>query len=176
MYDDLAAADGALPSPTSFSHIDRPDDITMRTDPYNTPIPAPIYEHPCSAVTKIFTSGTFYYTPYPVWDLSSRLDKRRKKAREEGGEVDPYTNFDERFVWNEYLAGSLLDFRERLDANERADLDRCGFIVRFCGPSPVESCMTSLSTIDSGDPGVRRDIHSTYAGTPRFRRFDNGYY
>lgn len=90
--------------------------------------------------------------------------------------MDPYTSFDERFVWNEYLAGSLLDFRERLDANERADLDRCGFIVRFYEPFPIESRMTLLSTLDFGDPGIRRDIHSTYAGTPRFRRFDNGHY
>jgi len=141
MYDDLAAADGALPSPTHFSHIERPDDITTRSDPYNSFAQTPIYEHPCSAITKIFTSGTFYYAPYPTWDLSSRLDKRIKRVQEEGGAVDPYTNFDERFIWNEYIAGSLLDFRERLDANERADLDRCGFIVRFCGRSPIEFCM-----------------------------------
>lgn len=142
MYDDPTAAEGALPSPTHFSHIERPDDITMRSDPYNTSAPPPIYEHPCSAVTKIFTSGTFYYAPYPAWDLSSRLDKRIKRVQEEGGAVDPYTNFDERFIWNEYIAGSLLDFRDRLDANERADLDCCGFIVRFSEHPSVDSCVT----------------------------------
>lgn len=142
MYDDLGAADGALPSPTHFSHIDRPDDITTRSDPYNSPAPTPIYEHPCSAVTKIFTSGTFYYTPYPAWDLSSRLDKRIKRIQEEGGAVDPYSNFDERFVWNEYIVGSLLDFREHLDTKERADLDRCGFIVGFFDPPSIESYFT----------------------------------
>lgn len=37
--------------------------------------------------------------------------------------------FDERFVWNEYIVRSLLDFRERLDAQEREEIDRCQFIV-----------------------------------------------
>ncbi|KAG6880180.1 hypothetical protein C0992_004632 [Termitomyces sp. T32_za158] len=37
--------------------------------------------------------------------------------------------FDERFVWNEYIVRSLLDFRDRLDPSERRDLDRCQFIV-----------------------------------------------
>ena len=42
--------------------------------------------------------------------------------------------FDDRFVWNEYIVRSLLDFRERMDMQEREDLDRCQFIVRhlFC--------------------------------------------
>jgi hypothetical protein len=38
--------------------------------------------------------------------------------------------FDDRFVWNEYIVRSLLDFRERLDMQEREDLDLCQFIVR----------------------------------------------
>lgn len=37
--------------------------------------------------------------------------------------------FDKRFVWNEYIVRSLLDFRERLDAQERGEMDRCQFIV-----------------------------------------------
>ena len=37
--------------------------------------------------------------------------------------------FDARFVWNEYIVRSLLDFRERLDPHEREDLDQCQFIV-----------------------------------------------
>lgn len=38
--------------------------------------------------------------------------------------------FDDRFLWNEYIIRSLLDFRERLDNQERQELDRCQFIVR----------------------------------------------
>lgn len=37
--------------------------------------------------------------------------------------------FDERFVWNEYIIRSLLDFRARLGELEREDLDRCGFLI-----------------------------------------------
>lgn len=120
LYDDLGAADGALPSPL---HMDSADSI-MR-DYTNQPQPS-IYEHPCSAVTKIFSSGTFYYTPYPVWDLSSRLSQRIRKHKEID---DPFSSFDERFVWNEYVAQSLMDFRDRLENQEREELDRCQFIV-----------------------------------------------
>ncbi|KAG8756095.1 inositol polyphosphate 5-phosphatase, partial [Ceratobasidium sp. 428] len=37
--------------------------------------------------------------------------------------------FDPRFVWNEYIAGSLIDFRARLDQTERDEIDTCHFII-----------------------------------------------
>ncbi len=45
--------------------------------------------------------------------------------------------YDERFVWNEYIIRSLLDFRERLEPHEREELDRCQFLV-FSGPAFYE--------------------------------------
>ncbi|KAI0775957.1 DNase I-like protein [Trametes elegans] len=87
-----------------------------------TATPAP--EHPCQPLRKLISTGTFYYASDPQWDLSTRL--QRRFARSEPW--DP-SMFDERFVWNEYIVKSLLDFRERLDPTERADLDRCQFIV-----------------------------------------------
>lgn len=85
-----------------------------------------MFEHPCMPLTKIISSGTFYYAVESQWDLSSRLSVRMAR--------DPVSAresllFDERFVWNEYIIRSLLDFRDRLEPPEREDLDRCQFIV-----------------------------------------------
>jgi hypothetical protein len=82
-------------------------------------------------LTKILSSGSFYYALDPPWDLSSRLSVRLSRDN-----LIPYDVgiFDERFVWNEYIVRSLLDFREKLDPPERQDLDRCQFIVRGISP------------------------------------------
>lgn len=123
LYDDLAAAEGALPSPVHFESADS----VMKEYSYSQSQPQPsIYEHPAAAIMNLFTSGTFYYAPAPVWDISSRLPERIQKNKEIG---DPFSSFDERFVWNEYVVKSLLDFRERLDSFERDELDKCQFIV-----------------------------------------------
>src|SRR6202044_1713116 len=92
---------------------------------------AQVFEHPCLPLTKILSSGSFYYALEPHWDLSTRLAARLGARADAGvsGKKD-LGAFDERFVWNEYIVRSLLDFRERLDIHERHDLDRCQFIVR----------------------------------------------
>ncbi|PFH51385.1 hypothetical protein AMATHDRAFT_74943 [Amanita thiersii Skay4041] len=84
------------------------------------------FEHPCLPLTKILSSGSFYYALEPQWDLSSRLSVRLSKDRYAAHST---SIFDERFIWNEYIVRSLLDFRERLEPQEREDLDRCQFIV-----------------------------------------------
>ncbi|HEV7737774.1 MAG TPA: hypothetical protein VGO47_10450, partial [Chlamydiales bacterium] len=66
-----------------------------------------VYEHPCTPLTKILSSGTFYYAAYPHWDISTQLSERIKRSESDLGA------FDERFVWNEYVVRSLLDFRDR---------------------------------------------------------------
>ena len=74
-------------------------------------------------LTKIIAAGTFYYALEPYWDLSSRLSQRLNRDEQDMGQ------HDNRFVWNEYIVRSLLDFREQLDPRERCELDRCQFIV-----------------------------------------------
>jgi hypothetical protein len=78
-------------------------------------------------LTKILSSGSFYYALDSPWDLSSRLAVRLSRDTTSTKDIG---TFDERFVWNEYIVRSLLDFRERLDTNEREELDSCQFIVR----------------------------------------------
>lgn len=80
---------------------------------------------------KILSLGTFYYTPSPQWDISSRLLRRVSKGKHIG--VDSFS-YDERFVWNEYIVRSLLDFRDNLDPRERMELDLCQFIVSRFSP------------------------------------------
>lgn len=87
-----------------------------------------VFEHPCMPLVKILSSGTFYYAVESQWDISSRLAvrlSRDPKASQEG------LTYDERFVWNEYILRSLLDFRDRLDPSEREDMDKCQFLVCF---------------------------------------------
>jgi synaptojanin len=122
-YDDLSSISEGLASP---SFLDGSD--VMR-DPYSASgiqgtIPGSMYEHPCAPLIKILSSGTFYYATRPQWDLSTRLGLRFHRT---GSGMDGY---DDRFVWNEYIVKSLLEFRERLDPLEAAELDLCQFIVR----------------------------------------------
>ena len=87
-------------------------------------------EHPCLPLTKILSSGSFYFALEPQWDLSTRFSERLPPPGDlEKGRAYDIANFDERFIWNEYIVRSLLDFRDRLDPQERDDLDRCQFIV-----------------------------------------------
>ena len=132
VWDDLSLVGDALPSP---SYTEQVDVMALREtrDSYQQNSAQPtLFEHPCAALKKILSSGSFYYALGPHWDISSRLAERLSRDR---GEAD-LGAFDERFVWNEYIVRSLLDFRERLDMQEREDLDRCQFIVSI---APVAS-------------------------------------
>ena len=101
---------------------------TSSPDEYTAyqPNPQQVYEHPCAPLMKILSSGTFYYALSPTWDISSRLSRRVTRGKEYGGNALVY---DERFLWNEYIVRSLLDFREKLDVEEKRDMDLCQFIV-----------------------------------------------
>jgi hypothetical protein len=87
----------------------------------------PVFEHPCLPLTKILSSGSFYYSVESQWDISSRLAVRLSRDPSASKE---HLIYDERFVWNEYIIRSLLDFRERLDPMDKDDLDSCRFLVR----------------------------------------------
>lgn len=128
-YDELpSAGDSSLGS----SH-DQADSV-MRDAPFHAANNSSnIYEDPCASLVKIFASGTFYYTPETHWDLSTRLSERVKREKHSKHDI---ALFDRRFIWNEYIVQSLLDFRDRLNASERQDLDQCNFLVRaFCSHS-----------------------------------------
>ncbi|TFY81149.1 hypothetical protein EWM64_g2863 [Hericium alpestre] len=123
MWDEPAASVGpdTLPSP---SYADQAELMSMRADYQSQPASVPpMFEHPCAPLTKILSSGSFYYALGAQWDISSRLAVRLGRG---SGSAE---TFDPRFVWNEYIVRSLLDFRDRLDPIERDELDRSHFIV-----------------------------------------------
>ena len=117
-WDDLSGGD-------SMSSQGMDPDYNPR-DPYTHNNPQPLYEHPCAPLMKILSSGTFYYAIPPQWDISSRLSRRIMKGKQLGSESLAY---DDRFLWNEFIVRSLLDFREKLEPEERHEMDLCQFIV-----------------------------------------------
>lgn len=154
MWDDLAAAADTLPSPSFAGSGSEPDLMSYRENTTtSSPIPPPVFEHPCVPLTKILSSGSFYYASgNQHWDLSTRLQERLARDEWSRREVGL---FDERFVWNEYIVRSLLDFRDRLDERERDDFDRCQFVVSFYFAHP---CLPQL---------WRSDVASAYCGRSR---------
>lgn len=109
----------------AFDDFLPPSDGSLNDSQEHLSGPSP-YEHPCAPITKILSSGTFYYAPYPHWDISSRLSSRIANRRSDQYDLG---EFDGRFIWNEYVIRSLLNFRERLDVEERREFDRAQFVV-----------------------------------------------
>ena len=130
-------------------------DMYMREHTSGTATPA--LEHPCQPLRKIISAGTFYYAMEPQWDISSRL--QRRLSRNEPWDA---ATFDDRFVWNEYIVRSLLDFRERLDVHEREELDQCQFIVR---PVLLIVDLVPMCSPGVGHSRLRWCMHSSPACT-----------
>ncbi|KAF2454963.1 SacI homology domain-containing protein [Lineolata rhizophorae] len=79
-------------------------------------------EHPCLALKKLLSSGTFYYSA--DFDLTRRLQDRSGDA--------PTVAIDSLkagFLWNSYMIQPLVNFRSRLSQREKTSLDRSGFLT-----------------------------------------------
>ena len=142
-------------SEQTWNHSDT--DVVNLRDNYSQSQSAGVLEHPCLPLTKILSSGSFYFALEPQWDLSTRFSERLpSQGSMQKDRTHDIVNFDERFIWNEYIVRSLLDFRDRLDAQEKEDLDRCQFIVRLfphlpqrCIYVPLPRCWPSRATLGS---------------------------
>ncbi|KAG8744568.1 inositol polyphosphate 5-phosphatase [Ceratobasidium sp. 414] len=99
-YDDLSLASDGPTSPTIGAY--EMNDVYERDSlGHQMQTTQPVYEHPCSALSKIMSSGTFYYASNGRWDISTRLQARTKRQATHDQSIS-----DSRFVWNEYIAGS----------------------------------------------------------------------
>ncbi|KAL6709684.1 Inositol-1,4,5-trisphosphate 5-phosphatase 1 [Coniothyrium glycines] len=79
-------------------------------------------EHPCLALKKILSSGTFYY--------SSDFDvTRRLQSRTTDGATVSIDSLDAGFLWNSYMIQPLVDFRSRLAPREKEALDKSGILT-----------------------------------------------
>ncbi len=89
-----------------------------------------VYEHPCTSIKKLLSTGTFYFAKGGTFDLSTRLDKRQmdmdKYGTASGHDISRY---DGRFVWNNYMIEPLINFRERLDRADRSRIDAGCFLL-----------------------------------------------
>ncbi len=79
-----------------------------------------VYEHPCTSLKKLLSTGTFYFAEGGAFDLSTRLDKRLAHASRGEKSGHDISRYDSRFVWNSYMIEPLISFRERLDRADRS--------------------------------------------------------
>ncbi|KAF2239352.1 hypothetical protein EV356DRAFT_502391 [Viridothelium virens] len=108
----------------------------------------PPLEHPCLALKKLLSSGTFYYSA--DFDLTKRLQDRPADA----ATVD-IESLDDGFLWNSHMIKPLVDFRSRLPSREKNALDDSklltsairGFVMTITVPpssSPARSARSGL--------------------------------
>lgn len=76
----------------------------------------PAMEHPCMAIKKLLSGGSFYYSV--DFDLTKRLQDRSSEAA-----TIAIDSLDAGFLWNTYMIQPLVDFRSRLSERERDALD-----------------------------------------------------
>ncbi|KAF1914992.1 SacI homology domain-containing protein [Ampelomyces quisqualis] len=79
-------------------------------------------EHPCLALKKILSSGTFYYSS--DFDLTRRLQHRTTDAA-----TVSIDSLDAGFLWNSYMIQPLVDFRSRLAPRDKEALDTSGILT-----------------------------------------------
>ncbi|KAJ9663393.1 Inositol-1,4,5-trisphosphate 5-phosphatase 1 [Coniosporium apollinis] len=75
-----------------------------------------LLEHPCLALKKLLSSGTFYYSA--EFDVTRRLQDRSSDAV-----TVSIDSLDAGFLWNSYMIQPLVDFRSRLHQHDRDALD-----------------------------------------------------
>lgn len=77
----------------------------------------PLLEHPCIALKKLLSGGSFYYSA--DFDLTKRLQDRPAEAS-----TVAIDSLDAGFLWNTYMIQPLVDFRSRLSEREKDALDQ----------------------------------------------------
>jgi hypothetical protein len=126
----------------------------------------PVLEHPCLELQKLLGNGSFYYST--DFDVTNRLQDRYAcnsqqillsliHYRSTEASTFDIDNFDESFLWNQYMISPLVRFRSRLVAHEREALDRSriltsairGFVLTITIPSSSAPLRTSQTRLPS---------------------------
>lgn len=76
----------------------------------------PLFEHPCMALKKLLSGGSFYYST--DFDLTKRVQDRPADAS-----TVAIDSLDGGFLWNGYMIQPLVDFRSKLSPREKSALD-----------------------------------------------------
>ncbi|KAK6361930.1 inositol polyphosphate 5-phosphatase [Orbilia blumenaviensis] len=96
------------------------DDIYNQDFDYSNKHGDGVFEHPCAALRKMLSEGTFYYST--DFDLTNRLQNRSVDHTSTSTHFSIDT-FNESFLWNMALIKPLLQFRSRLPSSTRLALD-----------------------------------------------------
>jgi len=106
-------------------------------------------EHPCSELQKLLGNGTFYYST--DFDVTNRMQDRPADAV--AFDID---NFDESFLWNSYMIRPLVEFRSRLQQQERNSLDASRILTSairgFCRSWAIPQTTAPLRAAKTGLP------------------------
>ncbi|PWZ02378.1 hypothetical protein BCV70DRAFT_198659 [Testicularia cyperi] len=140
-----ATWDESLVSDMSTSQLEPYDSYTPAHD--TVPAQPSVYEHPCASLRKLLSTGTFYYAKGGAFDISTRLDQRVADAiRTRTSSAHDISQYDSRFVWNNYMIEPLISFRDRLDSSDRARIDaECFLLLAIQGYVGVYDMATSAA-------------------------------
>ncbi|TKX25203.1 inositol-1,4,5-trisphosphate 5-phosphatase-like protein [Elsinoe australis] len=108
-------------------------------------------EHPCLALKKLLSGGSFYYSA--DFDLTRRLQDR--PADSPSIALD---SLDRGFLWNAFMIQPLISFRSRLSEQERTALDQSKILTSairgFAMTLTVPAASAPISTNFSGMPST----------------------
>ena len=82
----------------------------------------PLLEHPCMALKKLLSGGSFYYSS--DFDLTKRLQDRPADST-----TVAIDSLDGGFLWNTFMIQPLVEFRSRLSEREKTTLDHSGILT-----------------------------------------------
>ncbi|EAA35239.2 hypothetical protein GE21DRAFT_1369 [Neurospora crassa] len=106
-------------------------------------------EHPCVELQKLLSNGTFYYST--DFDITNRMQDRPADAVT--FDID---NFDESFLWNSYMIRPLVEFRSKLQEQERDALDASRILTSairgFCRTWAIPQASAPLRAAKTGLP------------------------
>ena len=82
----------------------------------------PLLEHPCMALKKLLSGGSFYYSS--DFDLTKRLQDRPADST-----TVAIDSLDGGFLWNAFMIQPLVEFRSRMSEREKLTLDQSGILT-----------------------------------------------
>ncbi|CAK9439521.1 uncharacterized protein LODBEIA_P36210 [Lodderomyces beijingensis] len=92
---------------------------------YNSYMDSERIKYPASSVQNLLSSGAFYYSM--DFDITSHIQERGFGRTEFQLIAD--TSYFNRFSWNKFMIGELLEFRNRLTPQEQRQVDSSGFVT-----------------------------------------------
>ena len=104
----------------------------------------PLLEHPCMALKKLLSGGSFYYSA--DFDLTKRLQDRPTE-----GSTVAVESLDAGFLWNTFMIQPLVEFRSRLSEREKHALDQSKILT-----SAIRGFASTVTVPASSSPARMR--------------------